>query len=86
MRRSIDTYVQSVVRENEEYIREGGYESIADYLISHSDYGDGWNWAFDDDETEENYGEPTEEQVDEVRAYLSKYYGYLPENKEREVL
>lgn len=86
MRRDIGVYVQSIARDNEGYIREGGYDSIADYIISHADNGDGWHEYFDDSETEANYGEPTEEQVDEVRTYLRKYYGYLPEKEEREVL
>lgn len=32
MRKSIDTYVQSIASDNKQYILEGGYESVADTL------------------------------------------------------
>lgn len=61
MRKSIDTYVQSIASDNKQFIIEGGYESIADYIIS----GD-------------ESGEPTEEQIDELKEYLNDNYNYLP--------
>jgi hypothetical protein len=78
MRNSIDTYVQSIVRENEQYITEGGYESVADYIISDADNGTGWAEYFDDSELEEPRCEPTEEQIDELKEYLNDNYNYLP--------
>lgn len=77
MRKSIDTYVQSIARENKQFIIEGGYESIADYIISGSEYGTGYYEYFDDSELDES-GEPTEEQIDELKEYLNDNYNYLP--------
>lgn len=42
MRKSIDTYVQSIVRDNKRCILEGGYESVADYIISGAENGTGY--------------------------------------------
>ena len=78
MKKNIDTYVQSIIHDNEQYIIDGGYESIADYLIHTSENGNGFYDFFDDSETEDNLGEPTEEQIDEVRDYLTDNYDYLP--------
>ena len=36
MRKSIDTYVQSIASDNKQFILEGGYESVADYIISNA--------------------------------------------------
>ena len=79
MRKSIDTYVQSISRDNAQYIEEGGYTSIADYIISNAENGTGWNEYFDDSELEESACEPTEEQIDELKDYLNENYNYLPE-------
>ena len=78
MRKSIDTYVQSIARENKQFIIEGGYESIADYIISGAEYGTGYYEYFDDSELDES-GEPTEEQIDELKNYLNGNYNYIPE-------
>lgn len=78
MRKSIDTYVQSIVRDNKQFIIEGGYESIADYIISGADNGTGYYEYFDDSELDES-GEPTEEQINELKNYLNNNYNYLPE-------
>lgn len=78
MRKSIDTYVQSIVREDKQFIIEGGYESIADYIISGADNGTGYYEYFDDSELDES-GEPTEEQINELKNYLNNNYNYLPE-------
>lgn len=77
MRKSIDTYVQSITSDNKEFIIEGGYESVADYIISNAENGTGYNEYFDDSELDE--GEPTEEQIDELKNYLNDNYNYLPE-------
>lgn len=78
MRKSIDTYVQSIVRDDKQFIIEGGYESIADYIISGADNGTGYYEYFDDSELDES-GEPTEEQINELKNYLNNNYNYLPE-------
>ena len=78
MRKSIDTYVKSIASDNKQFILEGGYESVADYIISNADNGTGYNEYFDDSETEDNMGEPTQEQIDELKEYLNDNYNYLP--------
>lgn len=78
MRKSTDTYVQSIVRDDKQFIIEGGYESIADYIISGADNGTGYYEYFDDSELDES-GEPTEEQINELKNYLNNNYNYLPE-------
>ena len=78
MRKSIDTYVKSIARDNKQFILEGGYESVADYIISDADNGIGYNEYFDDSELDES-GEPTEEQIDELKNYLNDNYDYMPE-------
>lgn len=77
MRKSIDTYVRAIVHDNEQYINEGGYSSIADYLISGADNGTGYYEYFDDDELDET-GEPTDEQIEELKAYLLENYNEMP--------
>ena len=78
MRKSIDTYVQSIVRYNKRFIIEGGYESVADYIISGAENGTGYYEYFDDSELDES-GEPTQEQIDELKNFLSDNYNYIPE-------
>ena len=78
MRNSIDTYVQSIASDNKQFILEGGYESVADYIISNAENGTGYNEYFDDSELDES-GEPTQEQIDELESYLEENYNYLPE-------
>lgn len=78
MRKSIDTYVQSIVRDNKRFIIEGGYESVADYIISGAENGTGYYEYFDDSELDES-GEPTQEQIDELKNFLSNNYNYIPE-------
>ena len=79
MRHSIDTYIAAIAYDNKKHIIEAGYNSIADYLISTSDYGNGWYWAIDHEEYADYPFEPSEEQIDEVKEYLRKYYDYLPD-------
>ena len=78
MRNSIDTYVQSIASDNKQFIIEGGYESVADYIISNAENGTGYNEYFDDSELDES-GEPTQEQIDELKNYLNDNYDYIPE-------
>lgn len=77
MRKSIDTYINAIAHDNEQYIKDGGYSSIADYIISNAE-STGWQEFFDDSELNET-GEPTDEQIDELKAYLNENYNYLPE-------
>lgn len=76
MRKSIDTYVKSIASDNKEFILDSGYESVADYIISNAENGTGYNEYFDDSELDES-GEPTEEQIDELKEYLNDKYNYL---------
>lgn len=78
MRKYIDTYVQSIVRDNKRFIIEGGYESVADYIISGAENGTGYYEYFDNSELDES-GEPTQEQIDELKNFLSDNYNYIPE-------
>ena len=76
MRKSIDTYVQGIAHDDAEFIVNGS-ESIADYIIQTAENGTGYEEFFDDDELDET-GEPTDEQIDELKAYLNQNYNYLP--------
>lgn len=77
MKKSIDTYIKSIAHDEAEFIVNGS-ESIADYIINTAEYGTGYEEFFDDDELDET-GEPTQEQIDELKAYLNENYDYLPE-------
>ena len=77
MKKSIDTYVQSIASDNKQFILEGRYESVADYIISNTDNCLGYNEYFDDSELDES-GEPTQEQIDELKEYLNDNYNYIP--------
>lgn len=79
MKKNIDNYIGSIVHDNEDAIMNGWYSSIADYIIHNAENGAGWYEYFDDSETEDNLGEPTQEQIDELEAYLEENYNYLPE-------
>ena len=76
MRKSIDTYVKSIAKDNVEYIKTGGYSSIADYIISNAENGTGWTEFFDDSELETDY-EPTHEQIEELKSYLYENFNHL---------
>lgn len=76
MRKSIDTYVQGIAHDNAESIING-YDSIADYIIRTAENGTGYEEFFDNNELDET-GEPTEDQIDELKAYLNENYDYLP--------
>lgn len=76
MRKSIDTYVQSIAHDNEQYINENNM-TVADYIISSAENGTGYYEFFDDSELDGN--EPSEEQVDELKDYLYSNFSYIPE-------
>lgn len=78
MRKSIDTYVQSIAHDNAQYIKESGYKSVADYIISGAENRIEWFEYFDDSELEE-LEEPTDEQIEELKDYLNENYDYLPQ-------
>lgn len=77
MKKSIDIYVQSIVRDNKQFILEGGYNSVADYIISNAENGAGFYEYFDDSELDGD--EASVEQIDELKNYLNDNYDYLPE-------
>lgn len=78
MRHSIDTYVQSIAHDNAEYIDT----TIADYIwndIVNADYPP-YDF-FDRDEYTDDIGfesELTDDQLNELKEYLNKYYNYNP--------
>ena len=76
MRKSIDTYVQSIAHDNEQYINENAM-TVAEYIISIAENGTGYYEFFDDSELDGN--EPSEEQIDELKDYLNSNYNYIPE-------
>ena len=76
MRKSIDTYVQSIAHDNEQYINENNM-TVADYIISNAENGTGYYEFFDDSELDGN--EPSEEQIDELKDYLYNKFSYIPE-------
>lgn len=79
MRKSIDTYVHGIAIDNAQHIKEGGYVSIADYIISKAENGTGWTEYFDEPELEEPACEPTDGQIEELKDYLNENFNYLPE-------
>ncbi len=79
MKNNIDNYIDGIIHDNEDAIMNGWYSSISDYIIHNAENGAGWYEYFDDSETEDNLGEPTQEQIDELEAYLEENYNYLPE-------
>lgn len=72
MRKSIDTYIKAIAHDNEQEIREN-YMTVADYIINDAENCSGYYEYFDDEELDET-GEPTEAQIDELKAYLREYY------------
>ena len=80
MRKSINAYVQGIAHDNAEFIVNGS-ESIADYIIQTAENGNGFEEFFDDKELDET-GEPTEDQIDELKAYLKENYDYLPSHRD----
>lgn len=72
MRKSIDTYIKAIAHDNEQEIREN-YMTVADYIINDAESCTGYYEYFDDDELDET-GEPTEAQIEELKAYLREHY------------
>lgn len=66
MKGSIRTYIESIASDNAEYINN----SVAEYIIENAEQTDGWAEFFDISELEENQGEPTDEQIEELKEYL----------------
>ena len=84
MRKSIDAYVKSIARDNEQEIREN-YMTVADYIINDAENSTGYYEYFDDDELNET-GEPTEAQIDELKAYLRENYTTPIEHRIEDVM
>ena len=63
MRKSIDTYVQSIAHDDKLYIIENGM-TVAEYIINNAENGTGYYEFFDDSELESN--EPSEEQIEGI--------------------
>lgn len=79
MKKNIDNYIAAIENDNKEYICEGGYNSVADYIVNNAENGTGWVEFFDDDELADNVGqEPSSEQVEELKDYVRECYNYLP--------
>jgi len=75
MRYNIDQYIDSIIRDNRKYIIEGGYESVADYLIHYADNSDsGYYEYFSDNEKEFDL---TDEQIEELKSYILSKYNYM---------
>ena len=69
-------YLVVLAKEIEKHAADG---SSYDYSLKNAENGAGWYEYFDDSETEDNLGEPTQEQINELEAYLEENYNYLPE-------
>lgn len=72
MRKLIDTYIQSIARDNESEIREN-YMTVADYIINDAENCTGYYDFFENEELDET-GEPSEAQIEELKAYLRENY------------
>lgn len=75
MKKDIDICIKTIAHDNELQIKKGGYKSVADYIISMSEKYTyfGYSWYFDKEELDENL-EPSEAQVNELKAYLLANY------------
>lgn len=79
MKKNIDNYINAIVRDNEETINNGGYTSVADYIINSAESAGNWYEYFDDSELEEPACEPLEEQIEELKNYLNDNWDELPD-------
>lgn len=84
MRKSIDTYVKAIAHDNEQEIREN-YMTVADYIINDAENNTGYYECFDDEELDET-GEPSEAQIDELKAYLREPYTTPIEHRIEDVM
>lgn len=76
MRKSIDSYIDSIVRDNVRYIIVGGYCSIADYLLHSVVSNNDLREYFDDKEV--LGGNITDDMAEEIIDYINSNYDYLP--------
>lgn len=70
MRYDINSYINTIVKENKQYIAESGCSSVAEYIINDAEATGLWHEFFDDKELDG--GDPTEEQIAEFKEYLRK--------------
>lgn len=68
MKKSIDAYVKAIAHDNMREIREN-YMTVADYCINDAESCTGY-YEYCDAEELGVSGEPTEAQVNELKAYL----------------
>lgn len=78
MKEANDVRVSCIIREHSNEIKYGGYTSIYDYLVSRAEDGAGYAEWFEDEEMYENNGEPTDEQIEDVKHWLFENFYYLP--------
>lgn len=69
MRYDINSYISAIVKDNEQYIAESGCSSIAEYIINEAESTGQWHEFFDRDK-ELDGGDPTDEQIAELKDYL----------------
>lgn len=82
MKKNIESYIRGIVRDNEETINNGGYTSVADYIINSAESAGNWYEYFDDCELEKPACEPSEEQIEELKNYLNDNWDELPDGWE----
>ena len=71
MRNDINSYINAIFNENKRYIAESGLSSVAQYIINDAEATGLWHEFFDRDKELEG-GDPTEEQITELKDYLLK--------------
>ena len=76
MRKSIDTYIDGIAMSNARYIIEGGYCSIAEYLLNSIASNDDLREYCDDKEIVR--GSITDDMAEEIKGYINANYNYLP--------
>ena len=72
MKSNIRQYIESIAHDNKEYINS----TIANYVVENAENSDSWNEFFNLNELEENQGEVTDEQIQEVKDYLLENFNY----------
>lgn len=77
MRYDINSYINAIVKDNEQYIAESGCSSIAEYIITSAESANSWHEFFDDKELED--GDPTNEQIVEFKDYLHENWDEMPD-------
>ena len=79
MKKNIESYIRGIARDNEEYINNGGYTSVADYIITSAESAGNWYEFFDDSELEEPACEPSAAQIEELKDYLNEEWNVMPD-------